>query len=170
VAVAFSSRWLVNRWRASEEPGGGGARAVLRRSVAAEVVLAVGVLAASTALSNAVPAIDAVALPFQQSVANAQGIAEFYIDPAKVGDTELHVIVTNADGSVPQIDELTVTLRLPEREVGPIEVEMRRFQNLPNDYWAPAATFPFPGTWAVEARARIGEFEQKVFSVDVTVR
>ncbi len=188
LAVAFVSRRLMGQWRkaldaepvalavgadvdpAAGAPGAGAMRTFLRRSIAVEVGLAVVVLGASTALSNAVPAIEAVALPFTQTVANDQGIGEIFVDPAKVGDTELHVIVTNLDGTTPDVAEMTVTMRLPERDVGPIEVAMQRFNDLPNDYWAPSASFPFPGTWEIEARARVGEFEQKVFRVEVTVR
>jgi copper transport protein len=145
-------------------------RSYLRRFVGVEVVLAGLVLVASTVLSNSVPAIEAVALPFSSTIVNSQGVGEFYIDPAKVGSTELHVVMTNVDGTLPQIDELTVTIRLAARDVGPIDVPMERYNDLPNDYWAPSATIPFAGTWTVEARGRVGEFEQKVFSTDVLVR
>ncbi len=190
VATAFASRLVVRRWGQSDhrgetadadaeladpDPEDGAvtepeARSMLRRFVGVEVFLLAGVLAASTLLSNTVPAIEAVEIPFSATVVSSSGVGEFFVDPAKAGTTELHMVMTNPDGSVPYIDEMTVTITLGDGEVGPLEIPMERYQGLPNDYWAEEAVFPFRGTWTIEARGRIGEFDQKVFTTEVRIR
>lgn len=171
-STALASRLVLRRWSRAEpdDEAAPEARSLLRRFVGVEVLLLAGVLAASTLLSNTVPAIEAVEIPFSATVVSSSGVGEFFVDPAKAGTTELHMVMTNPDGSVPYIDEMTVTITLDDGEVGPLEIPMERYQGLPNDYWAEEAVFPFRGTWTIEARGRIGEFDQKVFTTEVRIR
>jgi len=145
-------------------------RRALRRSIGVEVLLVFAVLIASTLLSNTIPAIEAVALPLKQTVAGAAGFAEITVEPARAGLTELHVTVTNADGSVPDIGAITVSIRLAERELGPLDVPMERFESVSNHFQSLNANFPFPGTWEMKVVARIGQSEDKEFVLPVTVR
>lgn len=145
-------------------------RRYLRRSVMVEVIVMLLVVGASTVLSNTIPALEAVAIPFKQTIVTDEGFAEILVDPARTGTTDLHVTITDPDGSVPQVEDLTVTVRLRERGVGPLEIPMERFRDVPNHFTAPAASFPFPGVWSLQARARVGQFEDRVFTVQVPVR
>jgi copper transport protein len=144
------------------------ARRYLRRSVGVEVVGVVAVLVISTLLSSVIPAREAEGLPFDQTVVTDQGFAQFTVDPAKAGTTAIHVTVSNADGTVPTVQEMTVTLRLPERDLGPIGVPMTRLAA--NHFVNDTATIPFPGTWQVTANARVSDFDQLTFTVTVPVR
>jgi copper transport protein len=151
-----------------EEPVSVIARRYLRRSVGVEVVGVVAVLVISTLLSSVIPAREAEGLPFDQTVVTDQGFAQFTVDPAKSGTTAIHVTVSNADGTVPTVQEMTVTLRLPERDLGPIAVPMTRLAS--NHYVNDTATIPFPGTWQITANARVSDFDQLTFTVTVPVR
>jgi copper transport protein len=151
-----------------DEPVAAIARRYLRRSVGIEVVGVVAVLVLSTLLSSVIPAREAEGLPFDQTVVTDQGFAQFTVDPAKSGTTAIHVTVSNADGTVPTVQEMTVTLRLPERDLGPIDVPMTRLAT--NHYVNDTATIPFPGTWQITANARVSDFDQLTFTVTVPVR
>jgi copper transport protein len=122
----------------------------------------------STLLSSVIPAREAEGLPFDQTVVTDQGFAQFTVDPAKAGTTAIHVTVSNADGTVPTVQELTLTLRLPERDLGPIKVPMTQLAT--NHYVNDTATIPFPGTWQITANARVSDFDQLTFTVTVPVR
>ncbi len=145
-------------------------RRALRRSIGIEVLLVFAVLIASTLLSNTIPAIEAVALPFRQTVVGVSGFAEVTVEPARAGLTALHVTVTNTDGSVPDIGAITVSIRLAERELGPLDVPMERFESVSNHFQSLNANFPFPGTWEMTVVARIGQSEDKEFVLSVPVR
>ena len=146
------------------------ARGHLRRSVLLEVALVVVVLGASTILSNTIPAIEAVALPFRQTIIDDQGSAEISVEPARVGVTELHVTVTDPNGAITPVESVAVAISLPDRQLGPIDIAVDRWEAVENHFWTRSANFPFPGTWTVEVRARVDQFTEKVFVVDVPVK
>ena len=178
VSVAWVSRRLTHAWADRGSIDGASdpdlvereTRRYLRRSVGVEVGMMMAVLAASTILSSTIPAIEAVALPFKQTVITDQGFAEVSVDPARVGTTQLHVTVTNPDGSATQVDDLSVAISLGDPKVGPLDIPMDRYGSVPNHFVAPTAGFPFPGVWDLEVRARVGQFEERVFTVQVPVR
>jgi len=145
-------------------------RRFLRRSVLVEVAMILVVLVASTILSNTIPAIEAVAIPFNQTVVTGDGFAAISVTPARVGTTAVHVTVTDSDGSIPQVDDMTVSITLPERDVGPLDIPMDRYQSVSNHFTTATATFPFAGTWTLEVRAKVGRFSERVFTVLVPVR
>lgn len=145
-------------------------RRFLRRSVLVEVAMILAVLVASTILSNTIPAIEAVAIPFNQTVVADDGFAAISVTPARVGTTEVHVTVTTANGSIPLVDDMTVSISLPERDVGPLDIPMDRYQSVPNHFVTSTATFPFAGTWTLVVRAKAGRFNEQVFTVHVPVR
>jgi copper transport protein len=151
-----------------DEPVAVTARRYLRRSVGVEVVGVVAVLVVSTLLSSVIPAREAEGLPFDQTVVTDQGFAQFTVDPAKAGTTAIHVVINNADGTSPDIAELDLSLKLPERDLGPIDVPMTRLAS--NHYVNDSATIPFAGTWQITANARVSDFDQLTFTVTVPVR
>jgi copper transport protein len=187
VGVAWVSRALVRAMAAPEpvpepepEPDAGAesddpdepvahiARRYLRRSVGVEVAGVVAVLVVSTLLSSVIPAREVEGVAFEQTVVTDQGFGQITVDPAKAGTTAIHVIVTELDGTAPDIAEMDVELELPERDLGPIEVPMEELA--PGHYVNDEATIPFPGTWTITATARIGEFDQMTFEATVPVR
>ncbi len=142
-------------------------RRYLRRSVGVEIVGVIAVLVLSTLLSATIPAGEAAALPFDKTIHDSSGFAQIEVLPAKAGSNQIHVTVTNDDGTIPNIAEMDVELVLPAQHLGPIAVSME--QLAPNHFVDDAATIPFPGTWNVIVRARIGQFEEKTFQATVPV-
>jgi copper transport protein len=142
-------------------------RHYLRRSIGVEVLGVVAVLVLSTLLSAAIPAGESVALPFNQTIIDSDGFAQIEVLPAKAGLDSIHITVTNSDGTLPALAAMTVELRLPERNLGPLNVPME--QLAPNHYVNDSATIPFPGTWTVTVLARVGNFDEKSFVAKVPV-
>jgi copper transport protein len=142
-------------------------RHYLRRSIGVEVLGVVAVLVLSTLLSAAIPAGESVALPFNQTIVDSDGFAQIEVLPAKAGLDAIHVTVTNTDGTIPALAAMTVELRLPERNLGPLNVPME--QLAPNHYVNDSATIPFGGTWTVTVLARVGTFDEKTFVAKVPV-
>ena len=62
---------------------------------------------------------------------------------------------------------MTVELRLPARNLGPLDVQME--QLAPNHYVNDNATIPFAGTWTITVRAQVGTFDEKTFLAKVPV-
>jgi hypothetical protein len=142
-------------------------RHYLRRSIGIEVLGVVAVLVLSTLLAAAIPAGESVALPFNQTIVDSDGFAQIEVLPAKAGIDSIHVTVTNTDGTIPALAAMTVELRLPERNLGPLNVPME--QLAPNHYVNDSATIPFGGTWTVTVLARVGNFDEKTFIAKVPV-
>jgi copper transport protein len=135
----------------------------LRRSVWAEIVLAVAVLAATALLVNAAPARTEVA---QGSEVGAAGVTmkskkvwvDFSATPGVAGANEIHANTFTPSGAPFDVTELTVTIDLPDRDIAPIDVPLRRLS--PGHYFAPGFDVPIDGDWRVTARPLVSEFEQ----------
>jgi copper transport protein len=189
VAAAAASRsWVRQRARARTaslalSPGPGAVRAspsgraplsVLRRSVAAEIALAVAVLAVTAALVNAVPGATAVDdAPaatgglFNTTIHGSLTAIQVTVDPAAVGPTEVEVNISAHDGSPIDPEEVTASLTLPDRDVGPLDLTLQRIG--PGQYVAQGAQIPFSGTWDLEVVARTTEIDQDRVIAEVPV-
>jgi copper transport protein len=189
VAAAAASRsWVRQRARArmanlALSPGPGAVRAspsgraplsVLRRSVAAEIGLAVAVLAVTAALVNAVPGATAVDdAPaatgglFNTTIHGSLTAIQVTVDPAAVGPTEVEINVAAHDGSPLDPEEVTASLTLPERNIGPLDLTLQRMG--PGQYVAQGAQIPFSGTWELEVVARTTDIDQDRVIAEVPV-
>jgi copper transport protein len=189
VAAAAASRsWVRQRARArmaslALSPGPGAVRAspsgraplsVLRRSVAAEIALAAGVLAVTAALVNAVPgataADEAPAATgglFNTTIHGSLTAIQVTVDPAAVGPTEVEINISAHDGSSLDPEEVTASLTLPERDVGPLDLTLQRIG--PGQYVAQGAQIPFSGTWDLEVVARTTDIDQDRVTAEVPV-
>jgi copper transport protein len=186
-AAAASRSWVRQRSRArmaslalSPGPGAvaasGAGRAplsVLRRSVAAEVGLAVAVLAVTAALVNAVPGASAVPNDaatgglFNTTVHGSLTAIQVTVDPAAVGPTEVEINISAHDGSPLDPEEVTASLTLPERDIGSLDLTLQRIG--PGQYVAQGAKIPFSGTWELEVVARTTDIDQDRVIIEVPV-
>lgn len=89
------------------------------------------------------------------------------IDPLQVGTTRLTVDVTDEAGDALDVPEVTASLSLAERELGPVRVELAR--TAPGRYAADAVTIPFAGTWQVRVTVRTTDFDQTTLVTDLTI-
>ncbi|MGH9227287.1 MAG: FixH family protein [Acidimicrobiales bacterium] len=154
-------------------PSGRAPLSVLRRSVAVEVGLAVAVLATTAALVNAVPGASVVdegaatGGTFSSLVHGSLTAIEVTVDPAAVGATDIAITVTDHVGGPLQPEEVTASLTLPERDVGPLDLTLQ--PTGPGRYVAQGAQIPFSGTWQLEVVARTTDIDQDRVIVEVPV-
>jgi len=172
--AAICSLGYVNRRRVLPRLRAAGsaateAGALLRRTLRLEVLLGVAVIAVTGALAGYPPATATSAGPFSASAPIGPARVEVTVDPARVGANELHLyLFDRRDGAqYDGADEVTVTARLPDKQLGPIRVEVSKAG--PGHYTAPVATLGIAGTWKLEIGARVGEFDLFTAGVDVPV-
>jgi copper transport protein len=142
--------------------------------VAAEIALAVAVLAVTAALVSAVPGATAVDdAPsatgglFNTTVHGSLTAIQVTVDPAAVGPTEVEINISAHDGSPIDPEEVTSSLTLPERNIGPLDLTLQRIG--PGQYVALGAQIPFSGTWDLEVVARTTDIDQDRVIAEVPV-
>ena len=170
IAVAAASRRAVKRrWPlpppsgevatspAVSLPMGPGARRAdpdaavlsrLRRSVGAEVAVAVAVLAVAAVLVNVVPARTAFARPYSVDVDAGRLLISVTVDPARAGPADLHLYTLSPAGAVADVDSLSARLSLPAHDIPPLDVPLRRAG--PGHFAAYGFTVPVAGTWELD--------------------
>lgn len=145
---------------------------ILRRSVAAEVAIAVVVLAVTATLVNAVPAETALdgggGGSFTAEIHGANVFVTANIDPAAVGVSEVNLQVAFHDGTPVDPEEATASLTLPERDIGPLDLTLERVGT--GQYISDSAELPFPGDWELEVVVRTSDIDQDRLMIPFTVR
>jgi copper transport protein len=168
-AAIYNKRWLVPAVRAGGEEGDH-ARSALGRTVRLEVVGMLAAVVVTAALVNIEPA-RLAASPgiFEQTVAFGDGSAVIQVDPAEAGDNSVHVYLLTETGGQLELDEPPVfRFTLAAMDIGPIEREP--FRAGPGHYTIDGRELAIAGTWTVEVRGRISQFEEAVATVQVPVR
>lgn len=144
----------------------------LRRSVWAEIVTAVAILAATALLVNAAPAKDAVATTSEGGVAGVtlrgdEANVDVTVTPGVSGTNDVHVDVSEPSGVPKDVQELNVTFALPDQDIAPIDVPLRRLS--PGHYFSPGFDIPLAGEWRIRAEPLISEFEQPTLRGNVEI-
>ncbi|WP_258572904.1 copper resistance protein CopC [Streptomyces sp. KM273126] len=156
----------------------------LRRSVAAEAVLGVVVLAITTLLTGTQPSRAAVqsaavtaaaqeptarvvTVPFDVGIPNGQGKAQITFSPGRVGDNTVEVLVYGPDGGVATVPEIRLTLTQRAQRIGPLDAKLAN----QGGYWAAdRLRLPVPGTWTVQVTVRTSDIDQVTVSKNVNIR
>jgi copper transport protein len=89
------------------------------------------------------------------------------VDPAAVGPTEVEINIAGHDGSPIDPEEVTASLTLPERDVGPLDLTLQALG--PGQYVAQGAQIPFSGTWELEVVARTTDIDQDRVVAEIPV-
>jgi copper transport protein len=189
VAAAFSRSWILRRAAAraralalspgpgavAASPESGSARlGLLRRSVGAELALAVGVLAVTAALVNAVPGESAVEAapapggPFSAELHGEHVMVAVEVERAEVGDSDLRFRVTDHGLDPLTPEELRADLSLSDKDLGPVSLAVEPGTG-PGEYVVRGTTIPFPGDWELEVVVRTSDIDQDVLRVTVPV-
>ncbi|WP_431958906.1 copper resistance CopC/CopD family protein [Actinacidiphila sp. bgisy160] len=174
--------------RARKERDADTERTGLRKSVLAEVAVAVVVLAVTTLLTGTQPGRAAeegaarqatapvaevpepldVRIPFDTGGADGKGEAEVTLDPGGVAENELHLLVTAPDGRAFDVPEVQVSFTLKSKKIGPIPVTLGKIDT---GHWsAENVQIPVPGEWTVAVTVRTSDIDQvtrtKVVKID----
>ncbi|GAA3184062.1 copper resistance protein CopC [Blastococcus jejuensis] len=133
----------------------------LRRSVSAELLVAVVVLALSAILVATPPARSAVAQPVDvtlplQGGAGESGTVQISVDPARPGANTLHLYLFDDEGRLTQPAGIEVALTEPGQQLGPFDVDLEPAG--PGHYVGDGTDIPGAGTWTLTVTVRVDEF------------
>ncbi|HEY2056087.1 MAG TPA: CopD family protein [Solirubrobacterales bacterium] len=169
--AAFNRRDSVPRLEAIAERGESPGRpgVLLRRALRAEVALLAVVIGVTAALASYAPPVSAQAGPFSITTEVGPTTLEMDVVPARVGANTMHVYFFDAKTGAPykQGKELTVTATLPDKEVGPLPLEVQSAG--PGHYIVSNALLNAPGDWEIDLTLRVSEFEQFEEEIEVPV-
>ncbi|MFD7526159.1 copper resistance CopC/CopD family protein [Streptomyces sp. NPDC059849] len=162
-------------------------RSGLRRSVLAEVGVAVALLAVTTVLTSTEPArteeeaarastaasAPATAgpvemkLPFDTGGQNGKGTVRMEITPARTGANELHLWVDGSDGKPMDVPEVKVAFTLESKDIGPLPVVPAR---LTEGHWsADGVQIPMAGNWKVAVTVRTSDIDQTTIDKNMKI-
>ncbi|WP_406529809.1 copper resistance CopC/CopD family protein [Streptomyces sp. I8-5] len=162
-------------------------RSGLRRSVLAEVGVAVALLAVTTVLTSTEPArteeeaarastaasAPATAgpvemkLPFDTGGENGKGMVRMEITPARTGANELHLWVDGSDGKPMDVPEVKVAFTLESKDIGPLPVVPAR---LTEGHWtADGVQIPMAGNWKVAVTVRTSDIDQTTIDKNMKI-
>jgi copper transport protein len=169
--AAYNRRSSVPRLKAIAERGESPGRpgVLLRRALRGEVALLVVVIGVTAALASYAPPVSAQAGPFAVTTEVGPTTLEMDVDPARVGANSMHIYFFDATTGAPykQGKELTVTATLPDKEIGPLPLEVQSAG--PGHYIVSNALLNAPGDWKIDLVLRVSEFEQLEEAVEVPV-
>jgi copper transport protein len=169
---AINRRRVLPRLRglAACEAAPGPAGRLLRRTLRVEVAVVLVVLGVTSALVSYAPPDSLAGGPFSGSATLGPLRVEATMDPARVGPNELHLYVLRAaDGSPFEgTKELTVTLALPGRGIGPLPAKAREAG--PGHYVVDTVQLVPGGDWRLHITSRVSQFDQYETTLKVPVR
>jgi copper transport protein len=150
----------------SGRPGAAGTNHLrgVRRSVCAEIVIALVVLGVTALLVNAAPAKQAANQPFSQSF-NVLGVQiNAIVAPAKTGPgNQVHFYVLGRQGQSVAIPELDAAISLPSEGIGPLAIPL--VVASPGHFRANDFDIPLAGDWQLKVTVRTSPIdEQEVFA------
>jgi copper transport protein len=133
----------------------------MRRSVLAEAVVAVGVLAVTAVLVAEPPGRAALAAQHEKArsatVALGNGrTAIVTLDPGRSGPVTVTVRLAPAAVPAPQV---SATAALPDKQLGPITIPLRASGS---GYTASGIVLPSPGRWIITLTIKTSEFDSVV--------
>jgi len=137
-----------------------GLRRGLRRSILAELALALGVLAVTALLVNAPPAKQAASEPFTQTFEVLGVQVNAIVSPARTGPgNQFHFYVLGPAGQPRAIPELDASITLPAGGIGPLSVPL--VVSGPGHYVAQSVDIPFGGSWVLKLTVRTSPIDEQ---------
>jgi copper transport protein len=147
----------------------GRAGVLLRRALRTEVAVIVVVLGVTAALSSYAPSTEAYNGPVNVSGRVGPAQLEMTVDPARVGDNQIHLYLLNPkDGSqFTGAKEVDVSAMMPSKGIGAIQ--QTAVKAGPGHYIDSGALLGVPGQWHLTVTVRTSEFDEfmRMFEVDV---
>ncbi|MGH3403176.1 MAG: hypothetical protein ACRDRJ_11875 [Streptosporangiaceae bacterium] len=145
----------------------------LRRSVAAETMIVLVVLAVTAVLVNTATARETFAPPASATVAfntggpGGRGNVSITVTPAMLGPNQVCVPVTNSAGRPYSPQQIGVALLLPARHLGPLAVALKQVGA--GRYASRSVAVPIAGQWQLQITIRSDAFDETTVAVPFTV-
>jgi copper transport protein len=167
IALAAGNRRRVAQLAGRAPNGTVGA---LRRAMLTEVMLAALVLAATATLVRAAPPAAVAEGPVVRELDLGPMRVQLDIEPARAGPNDYHVYLFDrrTGAQVSRVDEVTLRMTQPEKEIGPIRLAIPR--KGPAHYELLGPPLGVKGTWEAELSLRVSEFDQYTARTEFDVR
>ncbi|MFZ9892034.1 MAG: copper resistance D family protein, partial [Ilumatobacteraceae bacterium] len=117
------------------------------RTVIAESMIGVAVLAVTSALVSVPPLSVSNAGAFEASVVQANVIADIRVTPARVGEVEVHILFSPPGGALQSITKATARISLVAEEIPAIPIDVRL---VGANHFQAALLVPRAGDWLLE--------------------
>ena len=117
------------------------------RTVLAESMIGVAVLAVTAVLVSVPPLSISGAAAFETSVVQANVIADLRVTPARVGEVEVHILLSPPGGSLQSITQATARISLAAEEIPAIPIDV---QLVGTNHFQAALLVPRAGDWLLE--------------------
>ena len=155
---------------AADAAAPGAAGHLLRRTLRAEAALVAAVLGVTAALVSYPPPDSLAGGPFGGSARLGPLRVEATVDPARVGPNEAHLYLLKGSDGTPfsGTKELTVTLSLPSRDIGPLSARAREAG--PGHYVIDTLQLVPAGDWRLRVASRVSRFDTYETTLTVPVR
>ena len=139
----------------------------LRHSMGIEVLFGIIILTITSALV-AMPQKGTIEpAPLSTTIFQGQMIVELSLTSARVGQSDVHVVVARADGTFVQIESAAARMSMPSRNIpnGPIELE----ETGPN-HFSGVTEFAYSGEWIVEVLVKQTSSSTTLFKIAVEIK
>jgi copper transport protein len=174
VALAAWNRWgllprLASDDEDEDEDDRRSAASLLRRTVTAEALALIAVVALTALLVNVTPARVAagVGTTFSTTVPLGDGSVNIVVDPNRVGRNSFHLFLSDSNGQAGHVEEMTVELSLPAADIGPLQ---RQPVDIGSGHWLlDTEDLSIGGRWQVDVVALVDQFTEETASVEVLV-
>ena len=117
------------------------------RTVLAESMIGIAVLAVTAVLVSVPPLSVSGAAAFETSVVQANVIADLRVTPARVGEVEVHILLSPPGGSLQSITQATARISLVAEEIPAIPIDL---QLVGTNHFQAALLVPRAGDWLLE--------------------
>lgn len=117
------------------------------RTVIAESMIGVAVLAVTAVLVSVPPLSVSNAAAFETSVVQSNVIADVRVTPARVGEVEVHILFSPPGGALQSITKATARISLVAEEIPAIPIDVRL---VGANHFQAALLVPRAGDWLLE--------------------
>ena len=139
----------------------------LRAVLCAEVVVGLVVLSITSGMVAASPRPTVSNAPFSTALVQGDVIANITISPPRVGESEMHVIVSPPNGSLDPVLAIKARFSLASGSVPPIQTELNAVG--PN-HFVGYIQFVYPGEWKVDVIVSPDANSEVLYSTQVKIK
>ena len=117
------------------------------KTIVVESMIGIVVLAVTAVLVSVPPLSVNGAAPFEATVVQANVIADIRVTPARVGEVEVHVVLSPPGGALQSIKEATARISLVAEEIPAIPIDLKL---IGVNHFQAALLVPRAGDWLLE--------------------
>lgn len=139
----------------------------LRAVLCAEVVVGLVVLSITSGMVAASPRPTVSNAPFSTALVQGDVIANVTISPPRVGESEMHVIVSPPNGSLDPVLAIKARFSLASSKVPPIQAELNAVG--PN-HFVGYIQFVYPGEWKVDVIVSPDANSEVLYSTQLSIK